>query len=208
MPTDVWSVCTDRSWQQFRYFPPLRFPIFSSCCLLEDLNKHQAAAALRSSFLQPRLGSAAYFYAPRIMVLINLFRTLFLWSFPLAQGAPAPTWRVGNVRTKKRRCGFTPIRWGAKCPHARGRGRHHPFQQPSAPLVFAPVMPSGGSWEPAAAQLGWLLTTNDLIPSINKAQRSNSSAGSLTASHSQRTADAFPVFPRLERQEQRREEKE
>lgn len=50
-------------------------------------------------------------------------------------------------------------------------GPNPPF--PSAercpPPIFTPVISSDVNREPAAAQLHWLLTTNDLIPSINKA---------------------------------------
>lgn len=152
-------------------FPP--FPSLSAdCCLLQDLEKHQVAAALSGSFLQLGLGLAVYCYTHKTMVLINLFRTPFLWSFPFAQGAllqPDVSETRGPRPSGRLRSGFAPIRRGAKCPRAHGRGRNRPFQQPSVPPIFTPVVSSEVNREPAAAQLHWLLTTNDLIPSINKA---------------------------------------
>lgn len=145
MQADIWNGPTGRALQEFRRFFPPFTSLSAGCFFLQDFEKHRVA------FLQLGLGLAVYCYTHKIMVLINPFQHPFiLWSFPFIQGALLQSDMSGTRGQEQ--VWIHPVLVGSEMP-----------------LILPAGMSSDGSWEPAAAQLHWVLTTNDLIPSINKA---------------------------------------
>lgn len=155
MQADIWNGPTDRALQQFQSFSP--FTSLSADCFFPS-GTRETRSSSRWAFLQLRLGLAWLFIATPIK--------WWFWSIP------SRTLLFSEVfRSPKERCS-NPTCWKHE---DRERVWIQPgpagseMPPPHVPPILPPGMSSDGSREPAAAQLRWVLTTNDLIPSTNKA---------------------------------------